>query len=123
MKGNKALEIVLLILKILIPVVLIVPLIFFSYRMVDMQMEHLEHAVHHDACGGMGLFLFAALAFNLAVIVLALALNIIGLLIACAYKSSPKHKKHIIYFACMFASPVVQIGCYLAISAIVTSIG
>ena len=58
MKKNKALDILLWCLKIILPILILIPLVFLSYRLVEGHLEDLENIGNDGYHSGMGLYIF-----------------------------------------------------------------
>ena len=54
MKQNKVLDILLLCLKIILPALLLIPLAFFTYRLVECRMDDIANAGVEGYHSGMG---------------------------------------------------------------------
>ncbi len=123
MKKDKILNILLLCLKIVLPVLLIVPLAFFTYRLIENHIYDLAHRGEQHYCGGIGLYVFASHIVLLVANVILTVIGVIGLVIAKKHKSSPAHKKNVITFSCLALSPFVSQLLYVLITLIVLNIG
>lgn len=128
MKGaqmkNKPLDIVLLIFKIIIPILIILPLVFFTYLGIRNRIDYLEAIkLYGEQPGhyGMAEFLMALiLAFiNLCVFIL----TAICLLIAHLFKSSQKRAEHKKFFSWMLLAPVADTVLYSIILILIVNIG
>lgn len=58
MNKTKVLDILLLCLEIILPILILIPLVFFSYRMIEGRMEDLANVGNEDYHSGIGLYLF-----------------------------------------------------------------
>lgn len=121
---NKPLDIVLLVFKILIPLLMIVPLVYFTCMSIVDRIDVLKQIkIHGEPPGnyGMGEFISALLiAFiNFCLFII----NAICLLTAFLYKSSQKRDKHIFYFSVMLFAPNVATILYCVILVLIFSIG
>ncbi len=121
---NKPLDIVLFVFKILVPLLVIIPLVYFSCLSIVNRIDFLEQIkIHGEPPGhyGMGEFLSAMLiAFiNFCLIII----NAICLLTAFLFKSSHKRDKHIFYFSVMLVAPNVATILYCVILVLIFSIG
>ncbi len=121
---NKPLDIVLLIFKILIPLLMIVPLVFFTYLSIVNRIDYLEAIkLHGEPPGhyGMAEFLYALIIFfiNLGIFVI----SAIGLLIAHLFKTSQKREKHKKYFSWMLLAPIADTVLYCLILVLIVNIG
>ncbi len=121
---NKPLDIVLLVFKILVPMLVIVPLVYFTCLSIVNRIDFLEQIkIHGEPPGhyGMGEFLSAMLiAFiNFCLIII----NAICLLTAFLFKSSQKRDKHIFYFSVMLFAPNVATILYCIILVLILNIG
>ncbi len=121
---NKPLDIVLLIFKILIPLLMIVPLVFFTYLSIINRIDYLEAIkLYGEPPGhyGMAEFLYALLTvfINAGVFVI----TSICLLIAHLSKSSQKREKHKKYFAWMLLAPIAVTVLFFIIIILILNIG
>ncbi len=121
---NKSLDIVLLIFKILIPLLVIVPLVFFTYLSIVNRIDYLEVIkMHGEPPGhyGMAEFLYALLTvfINAGVFVI----TAICLLIAHLSKSSQKREKHKKYFSWMLLAPIADTVTFILILILIINIG
>ena len=121
---NKPLDIVLLIFKILVPLLVIVPLVYFTCLSIVNRIDVLEQIkIHGEPPGnyGMGEFISALLiAFiNFCLIII----NAICLLTAFLFKSSQKRDKHIFYFSVTLFAPIAATILYCVILILIFSIG
>lgn len=96
MKQRKALDVFLLCLKIILPILLLIPLIFFSYQLIDGRIWELSHIENREPCNpGMALYAIITHIILLGINIVLLIISIIGLIIAKKYKASPIHKKNV----------------------------
>ena len=58
MNKTKVLDILLLCLEIILPILILIPLVFFSYRMIEGRIQDLANAGNEDYHSGIGLYLF-----------------------------------------------------------------
>ena len=58
MNKTKVLDILLLCLEIILLILILIPLVFFSYRMIEGRMEDLANIGNEDYHSGIGLYLF-----------------------------------------------------------------
>lgn len=121
---NKPLDIVLLIFKIIIPLLLIVPFIFFTYLSIVNRIDYLEVIkLYGEPPGhyGMAEFMYALLTIFINVGVFVI--SAICLLTAFLFKSSKKRDKHIFYFSVMLFAPNVATILYCVILVLIFNIG
>ena len=121
---NKPLDIVLLVFKILIPLLVIVPLVYFTFMSIVDRIDVLKQIkIHGEPPGnyGMGEFISALLiAFiNFCLFII----NAICLLTAFLFKSSQKRDKHIFYFSVTLFSPIAATILYCVILVLIFNIG
>ena len=123
MKKPKALDILLWCLKIILPILILIPLVFLSYRLVEGRLEDLANIGTEGYHSGMGLYIFASHTLLLAANVILTILGCIGLVIANKYKSSPTQRKNIITFKCLALAPLCSQILYLLVNVIALNIG
>ena len=122
MKKLKILEIFLLCIKILLPILIVIPLGFFSYRLVEGRMEDIANIGNESYHSGMGLYVFAS---NIVLLGANLVLSLIGLsgwIISKKYKSCPIQKKNIVIFRCLTWGPLCSQLLYILINLIVLNV-
>lgn len=124
MKQRKFLDVFLLCLKIILPILILIPLLFFSYRLIEGRIFEITHADEQlDPCGGMGLYIFLSHFLLLAVNAVLLIISLIGLVISKKYKASPIHKKNVRAFVWLTLAPIFSQLLYLGVTLITMSIG
>ena len=123
MKKPKALDILLWCLKIILPILILIPLVFLSYRLVAGRLEDLANIGTEGYHSGMGLYIFASHTLLLAANAILTILGCIGLAIAKKYKSSPTQRKNITTFKCLALAPLCSQILYVLITIIVLNIG
>ncbi len=121
---NKPLDIVLLIFKIIIPLLMIVPLVFFTYLSIVNRIDYLETIkIYGEPPGhyGMAEFVYALLTvfINAGVFVF----TAICLLIAHLSKSLQKREKHKKYFSWMLLAPIADTVIFSLILILIVNIG
>ena len=122
MKKPKALDILLWCLKIILPILILIPLVFLSYRLVEGRLEDLSNIGNDGYHSGMGLYIFASHTLLLVANAILTILGCIGLVIAKKYKSSPTQRKNIITFRCLALAPLCSQILYVLINAIVLNV-
>lgn len=123
MKKPKALDILLWCLKIILPILILIPLAFFTYRLIEGHIEDLANVGTDGYHSGMGLYVFASHVVLFAANAVLAIIGAIGLLIAKTHKASPAHKKSVITFRCLALSPLCSQILYVLITIIVLNIG
>lgn len=123
MEKKSFFDIFLLCLKILLPILIIIPLLFFSYRLVEGRMEDIANIGNESYHSGIGLYIFASHVLLLAVNIILLIFSCFGLLISKKYVSSDRKKKNIITFRYLSIAPICSQALYVIISWIVVNIG
>ena len=124
MKQRKALDVFLLCLKIILPILLLIPLIFFSYQLIDGRIWELSHIENREPCNpGMTLYAIITHIILLGINIVLLIISLIGLIIAKKYKASPIHKKNVRAFVWLTLAPITNQLLYLIITMIVMNIG
>jgi hypothetical protein len=110
MKESKALNIVLLVLKILLAAVLVGSLIFFTWMLIDAYVESVHMPPPENGTVQLDPFpivfvlvLILSLVTNGACMVIAL----VGLILSICYKASPQRRKNIISFTVFLILPVL----------------
>ncbi len=121
---SKPLDIVLLILKIIIPLLMIIPLVFFTYLSIVNRIDYLEAIkMHGEPPGhyGMAEFLYALIiAFvNFCIFIV----TAICLLTAHLFKTSQKREKHKKFFSWMLLAPIADTVLFGFILVLILNIG
>lgn len=121
---NKPFDIVLLVFKIILPLLMIVPLVYFTCLSIVNHIDYLETLeMYGEPPGhyGMGEFLSALLiAFiNFCVFII----TAICLLAAHLFKSSQKRAAHMKFFAWMLLAPIADTVLYCLILILILNIG
>ena len=122
MKKTKILHIFLTCLKVIIPVLLIVPLVFFSYRLVEGRLDDIKNAGNEDYHSGTGFYIFASHALLIAADVIAFAAGGVGLLISSLSKTDPMREKNISHFKSLLIAPMLNHLLYLLITVIAVNL-
>ena len=117
------LEILLWILKILIPLAVLLPVVYFSYSLVQGRLEDLANRDTEGYFSGTGLYLFASHILLFAICVGDTLVSAIGLLVASRYRSCPAHVANVRIFRWMLAVPWLTEVFYWLICLIVMQIG
>ena len=123
MKKRRVLDIILLILKIVLPILVAIPLVFVSYRLIEGRIEDLENIGNEDYHSGLGLYILAS---NIILFVTNCVLAVIGgagLLISVLYRSCLKRRRNIKTFICLSAAPILSCWLYALITIIVVNVG
>ena len=123
MSKDKVKNAVLLCLKIIIPILVIIPLAFFTYRLIEGHIEDIANRGTEGYFSGMGLYVFASHVVLFAANAVLTIIGAIGLLIAKKHKASPAHTKNVITFRCLALSPLGSQILYVLITIIVLNIG
>ena len=123
MKQRKSLDVFLLCLKIILPILLLIPLIFFSYRLIEGRIHDIANIGNEGYHSGIGLYMFLSHIVLLAVNAVLLIISLIGLIIAKKYKASPIQKKNVRAFVWLTLAPIANQLLYLIITMIVMNIG
>ncbi len=123
MKKHRALDIILLILKIILPILIAIPLVFVSYRLIEGRIEDLENIGNESYHSGLGLYIFASHVLLLAANAILVFVGGIGLIIAVQYKSCPNRRKNVKSFICLTVAPMLSQWFYALINIIVVNVG
>lgn len=123
MKKYKVLEILLLCMRILLPILILIPLIFLSYQLIKVRMEDLANAGNDSYYAGSAFYIFASHVLLFAVDAVLTLVGGIGWIIAKAYKGSLHQRKHVTAFRCLTFAPVCAHVLYLLINLIVMNLG
>lgn len=123
MGKRKILDIILLCLKIILPILILIPLVFFSYRLIEGRIEDIANIGNEDYHSGMGLYIFLSHLVLLGANVVLLIIGCIGLLVSRRYTSSPVQKNNILTFRCLAFAPVISQLLYVVINLIVMNVG
>lgn len=119
MKQLKALDILLLCMKIILPILILIPLVFFSYRLFESRMSDLANIGDDSYHSGTGFYIFVSHMVLFVANVILTIIGCIGLLIAKKYKACPTQKKNMITFRCLALAPVVSQFMYVIVNLIV----
>ena len=111
MQENKALYLILLIMKIVLISVLALSFIFFTYTLIDAHIESIEMA-NTPSDGGIKLdplpvAFVVVLIFSLITNGVCMILSFAGLIISICYKTSQKRKKNILAFSLLLITPAI----------------
>ena len=123
MSKDKVKNAVLLCLKIILPILILIPLVFFTYRLIEGHIEDLSNIGTEGYHSGMGLYVFASHVVLFAANAVLTIIGAIGLLIAKKHKMSPAHNKNVITFRGLALSPLGSQILYVLITIIVLNIG
>lgn len=123
MKKLKALDILLRCMKIILPILILIPLAFLSYRLVEGHLEDLANIGDDGYHSGMGLYIFASHTLLFAANAILTIVGCIGWVIAKRYKNCPKQRKNIITFRYLALAPLCSQMLYVLINIIVINIG
>ena len=123
MSKDKVKNAVLLCLKIIIPILILIPLVFFTYRLIEGHIQDLAERGTEGYFSGMGLYVFASHVVLFAANAVLTIIGAIGLLIAKKHKASPAHTKNVITFRCLALSPLGSQILYVLITIIILNIG
>ncbi len=123
MKKAKPIDVFLLCLKIILPILVLIPLIFFTYRLTEGRMSDIANAGNDDYHSGLGLYIFASHILLLIANIILTVIGAIGLLIAVKYKTCPIQRKNIMTFRCLVLTPLCSQVLYVLINVIVMSLG
>jgi hypothetical protein len=113
MKNRNTLDVVLLILKIILIALLLFPLVFFTYRMIELRLFDLAHLDDPNYFSGTGLYIFASQPLLLGMNLIPLIFSILGWITAARYKRSTK------VFRVLTFAPIASQAAYLLISLLV----
>ena len=123
MKKAKLLDIFLLCLKIILPILILMPLAFFSYRLTEGRMSDIANAGNDDYHSGLGLYIFASHVVLFIANAILAVIGAVGLLIAKKYKACSMQRQNIITFRCLAFAPLCSQMLYVLINVIVMNIG
>lgn len=122
MKKDKILDVLLLCLKIILPILIMIPLAFFSYRLIEGRIEDLANIGNDSYHSGTGLYIFLSHVTLLVINAVLLIIGCIGLLIAKKHKACSLQNRNIITFRCLALAPVCSQLLYVIINVIVLNI-
>lgn len=123
MKKGKAIDIFLLCLKILLPILILVPLVFFTYRLIEGRIDDIANIGNEGYFSGTGLYVFLSHMVLFVINVVLLIVGCVGLLIAKKHTSTPIREKNIKVFLRLIFAPIVSQLLYVVISLIILNIG
>lgn len=107
MKKATICDVTLTVLKLLLPVLLLLPLAFFSYRLIEGRLFDVAHLGEESYHSGTGLYFFASALLLLGVNLFCTVLGIVGWVIAYRHKTSPRRRENLITFRILTASPAL----------------
>ena len=117
---NKPLDIVLLVFKILIPLLVIVPLVYFTFMSIVDRIDVLKQIkIHGEPPGNYGMGEFLSALFIAFVNFCCFIITGICLIIANCFKSSPKRDQHIKHFGLMIFAPIASTVLYCIITFLI----
>ncbi len=123
MKKVKFLDIFLLCLKIILPIAILIPLVFFSYRLIEGRMSDIANIGNTDYHSGLGLYIFASHIVLFVANAILTVISAVGLFISIKYKTCSVQKKNILTFRCLIFAPLCSQIFYILINVIVMKIG
>ena len=123
MKKHRVLDIILLILKIILPILIAIPLVFVSYRLIEGRIEDLKNIGNESYHSGLGLYIFASHVLLLAANAILFVLGGAGLIISMQYKSCSNRKRNVKTFIWLTVAPMMSQWLYLLINIIVVNVG
>ena len=123
MKKHRVLDIILLILKIILPILIAIPLVFVSYRLIEGRIEDIKNIGNESYHSGLGLYIFASHILLLAANAILFVLGGAGLIISMQYKSCPNRKRNVKTFIWLTVAPMMSQWLYLLINIIVVNVG
>jgi hypothetical protein len=108
--------------KILLVILILIPLVFFTYRLVEGHMHDLDAKDDLDYHSGMGLYVFASHTVLLAINAILTLIITTGLLIAKKRNKSPECSKSAFKFRLLVAAPLTSQILYVLITLIVLNV-
>lgn len=112
----------LLCLKIILPILILIPLVFLSYRFVEIRMEDLASIGDESYYSGVGLYIFASHILLFIANAILTVMGSIGLIISKKYKSCTIQRQNIITFRCLALAPLGSQILYVLVNLIVINI-
>jgi hypothetical protein len=122
-RKDKILNAILLCLKILVPLLTLIPLAFFTYRMIEGHIEDLANRGNESYFSGMGLYMVASHVLLFAVNAVLAIIAAVGLLIATRRKPCPNHRKNVVTFHYILLTPVASQVLYVLLTVLILNIG
>jgi len=122
MKKQKVFEILMLCVKIALPILVVVPLVYFSVKLAGMHMEDLANVGNPSYHSGTGLYVFASHTILFVCNIILTAIACICLLAANKNKVSPKRKSHLRHFRHLAMTPALSQILYMFINVIIMRI-
>ena len=110
-KGNIA-DAVLLCLKILLPILMGAPLLYFSYGLVENRLSDVAHRGEVSYHSGLGLYFFLSAMVLLCVNLLCLVLGILGWVIAHRHRATPRRQRNLITLRALTFAPILCLILY-----------
>lgn len=123
MKKHRVLDVILLILKIILPILIAIPLVFVSYRLVEGRISDLENIGNESYHSGLGLYILASHVLLLVANGVLFLIGGAGLLISALYRSCPERERNIKTFICLSLAPILSSWLYALITVIVVNVG
>lgn len=123
MKKEKIPDGVLLCLKILLPILIAVPLVYFIAGVIECRISDLENIGNEDYFSGTGLYVALSHMVLFVVNVVLTVIGIIGLVVAKKHTSASAHRKNVIAFRCLALAPLGSQLLYFIAILIILKIG
>ena len=121
MKMRSAIDIVLLIFEILIAVVLVSALVYFSYKTVAVRVTDAANAGAEGYFAGYGLMVFACTVLMIPVGLGAFVLSLVGFLIARYNRAVQFARTHQRCYLCLMIAPFVSQLVYSVVLPLILS--
>ena len=122
MTKRKLLDGLLLGLKLLLPVLTLIPLVFCSWRLVESRMEDLANMGNKGYHSGTGLYLFASHTLLFGANAVLAIIGGLGLFAAWKHKSCPKHRENMKTFRWLTIAPAISQAAYVLVNLAVMAI-
>ena len=122
MKKAKLLDTFLLCLKILLPFLIVIPLIFFSYRLAQGRISDLRYGGTAGYHSGLGLYIFASHTVLLLWNAMLTVIGLIGLFLAKKCRTCLSQPNHIATFRRLSYLPLCNQALYALITVIIVNL-
>ena len=123
MKKHRVLDVILLILKIILPILIAIPLVFVSYRLIEGRIEDIKNIGNESYHSGLGLYILASNIILLIVNGVLTLIGVVGILISVLYRSCLERRRNVKTFVCLSAGPMLSCWLYALVTIIVVNVG
>ena len=91
-------DVFLFTLKILIPIMILFPIVYFTFHLIDIRITDVANVGNESYHSGFSFYVFASHTILFFVNLCALFVCLVGWIVSKCYRSSPIQKRHLSYF-------------------------